>query len=147
MAVCARQSPYNVAYAVGAHPLPPERSSWTMYDRRSPSPARRVPLPVGKYLLGTILLCAVLLVAGLSAAVAGARLDLSPKRSALVGVAAAALLLAARKPESLWAHPQVALWRRMVGEARARLLLAALAMVALALGLFAPLSWLRVLPG
>ena len=97
--------------------------------------------PIAAYLRGTVILCGVFLAVGIAAALIGVRVGLSAKRVAMSAIGAFALLFAARPP--LWLSE----WRRALGEWRARTVLLLTAVIALFLGLFAPLSWLRVLAG
>jgi len=93
------------------------------------------------YVRGTLILCGVFLVVGIAAALIGERIGLSAKRVALSAIGAFALLFAARPPG--WLNE----WRRALGEWRARVVLLLTAAIALFLGIFAPLSWLRALAG
>ena len=101
---------------------------------------------LGSFLLGTLYLCAALLLPGLLAGALAATVNLSVKRSALVVLAGTAWLLSARRPAWLWSLAAARAWREAVGERWARWGLVAVGVLALLLASAFPLPWLRVLP-
>jgi hypothetical protein len=98
-----------------------------------------------QFLLGTMLLCAALLLPALLAAVLAATVQLSVKRSALVVIAGTAWLLAAGVPAWFWALEPARRWRETLGVRWARWGLIVVGVVALLLAAVFPLPWLRVL--
>jgi len=100
----------------------------------------------GSFVLGTLYLCAGLLLPGLLAGALAATVGLSVKRSALVVIAGTAWLLAGRKPAWFWAPGPARAWRDALGEPWARRALVTVGVLALLMASVFPLAWLRVLP-
>jgi hypothetical protein len=109
--------------------------------RRAGRPDRVFP----QFLLGTLLLCAALLLPALLAASLAATVRLSVKRSALLVMAGTAWLLAADVPARFWALEPTRHWRETLGARWARWGLIVVGVVALLLAAVVPLAWLRVL--